>query len=154
MYQQMKGRQTPPFLPGKNLAPTRQTNFFQTGPQRTFDRDNATQVAMPIGGIGAGSICLNRHGGLQDFSIRTRPENTAMPAGFTANSPEAAFAILDTKGTSSVTQRVEGPFPAFNIFDQGLPGQSCGAEVFEGFPRFAKCTLKGVPFWRSPILGR
>jgi hypothetical protein len=54
---------------------------------RTFRGENATQVAMPLGGIGAGSICLNGYGGLQDFAIRTRPETTALPTGFSSNSP-------------------------------------------------------------------
>src|SRR5689334_2552133 len=56
-------------------------DLFQPGPQRTFSGDRATQVAMPIGGLGAGCICMNGSGGLQDFSIRTRPETTALPAG-------------------------------------------------------------------------
>jgi uncharacterized protein (DUF608 family) len=122
-------------------------DLFQAAPQRTFSGDFATQVAMPLGGIGAGSICLNGYGGLQDFSIRTRPETTAMPAGFTANSPEAAFAVLHVKGVTTVTKLIEGPFPAFKIFDQGLQGQGLRRGGFEGFPRFSKCEFKGeYPF--------
>jgi len=111
------------------------------GPQRTYSGEFATQVAMPLGGIGAGSICLNGYGGLQDFSIRTRPETTAMPAGFTSNSAEAAFAILHIKG--GATKLIEGPFPAFKIFDQGLQGQGLRRGGFEGFPRFTKCVFEG-----------
>lgn len=121
--------------------------LLQPGPQRTFSGDKATQVAMPIGGLGAGSICLNGYGGLQDFSIRTRPETTALPAGFTSNSPEAAFAVLHIKGATPVTKLVEGPFPAFKIFDQGLQGQGLRRGGFEGFPRFEKCNFRGeYPF--------
>lgn len=102
---------------------------------------------MPLGGIGAGSICLNGYGGLQDFAIRTRPETTALPEGFTSDSPEAAFAVLHIKGASSITKMVEGPFPAFKIFDQGLQGQGLRRGGFEGFPRFAKCMFRGeYPF--------
>ena len=122
-------------------------DLLQTGPQRTFSGESATQVAMPLGGIGAGSICLNGYGGLQDFSIRTRPETTALPSTFSANSPEAAFAVLYIKGDPNVTKLIEGPFPAFKIFDQGLQGQGLRRGGFEGFPRFAKCTFKGeYPF--------
>ncbi|MGD0731070.1 MAG: GH116 family glycosyl hydrolase [Terracidiphilus sp.] len=122
-------------------------DLFETAAQRTFSGDTATQVAMPLGGIGAGSICLNGYGGLQDFSIRERPETTALPTGFTANSPEAAFAILHVKGSPGVTRLVEGPFPAFKIFDQGLQGQGLRRGGFEGFPRFAKCSFTGeYPF--------
>ena len=41
--------------------------LIRPGAQRTFTGINATQVAMPVGGIGAGCICFNGYGGLQDF---------------------------------------------------------------------------------------
>jgi len=126
--------------------------LVRLGPQRTYSGDRATQVALPIGGIGAGTVCMNGYGGLQDFSIRTRPETTAMPEGFTANSPEAAFAVLHIKGSDSVTKLVEGPFPPFKIFDQGLQGQGLRRGGFEGFPRFAKCEFKGeYPFGEASL---
>jgi uncharacterized protein (DUF608 family) len=142
----------PRALPEKESAPFAASELFETGPQRTFNGDRATQVAMPIGGLGAGSVCFNGYGGLQDFSIRTRPENTAMPAGFTANSPEAAFAILRIKGSAPLTKLIEGPFPAFKIFDQGLQGQGLRRGGFEGFPRFQKCNFKGeYPFGEATL---
>ncbi|HNT34868.1 MAG TPA: hypothetical protein PKH07_07710, partial [bacterium] len=49
--------------------------------QRCFSGANAIQVAMPIGGIGAGCICLNGSGGFQDFSIRGKPLTSAAPDG-------------------------------------------------------------------------
>jgi uncharacterized protein (DUF608 family) len=102
---------------------------------------------MPIGGLGAGCICISGSGGLQDFSIRTRPETTALPDGFTSNSPEAAFAIVHIKGSAPVTKMVEGPFPPFKIFDQGLQGQGLRRGGSEGFPRFEKCNFRGeFPF--------
>ena len=126
--------------------------LFEGAAQRTFSGDKTTQVAMPIGGIGAGSVCLNGYGGLQDFSIHERPETTALPDGFTCNSPEAAFAVLRIKGSSSVTKLVEGPFPPFKIFDQGLQGQGMRRGGFEGFPRFQKCTFKGeYPFGEAQL---
>jgi uncharacterized protein (DUF608 family) len=134
-------------VPGEPAAPL--TNFYtpadllKDASQRTFSGENATQVAMPLGGIGAGSVCINGYGGLQDFSIRTRPETTALPAAFSSNSAEAAFAILHIKGSPSVTKLIEGPFPAFKIFDQGLQGQGLRRGGFEGFPRFTKCVFEG-----------
>jgi len=120
---------------------------FQSAAQRTFSGDTATQVAMPLGGIGAGSICLNGYGGLQDFAIHERPATTGLPVTFSSNSSQAAFAVLHVKGSPSVTKLVEGPFPPFKIFDQGLQGQGLRRAGFEGFPRFAKCTFKGeYPF--------
>jgi uncharacterized protein (DUF608 family) len=136
----------------ERAAPFSSADLFEGGPQRTFAGEQTTQIALPIGGIGAGSICLNGYGGVQDFSIRTRPENTAMPAGFSANSPEAAFAILHIKGEPGVTKLVEGPFPPFKIFDQGLQGQGLRRGGFEGLPRFQKCTFKGeYPFGEASL---
>ena len=132
---------------GADQIPFPSSELLQPGPQRTFNGDRATQVAMPIGGIGAGCVCLNGYGGLQDFAIHTRPETTALPAGFTSNSPEAAFAVVHIKDVSPVTRLIEGPFPAFKIFDQGLQGQGLRRGGFEGFPRFAKCNFRGeYPF--------
>src|SRR6516165_12449165 len=47
--------------------------LLKHGPQRTIIGDRVVQVAMPLGGIGAGCVCLNGYGGLQDFSIDHRP---------------------------------------------------------------------------------
>jgi uncharacterized protein (DUF608 family) len=135
------------FPTSADQTPFTSTELLQPGPQRTYNGDRATQVAMPIGGMGAGCICLNGYGGLQDFAIHARPETTALPAGFTSNSPEAAFAVIHIKGTSPDTRLIEGPFPAFKIFDQGLQGQGLRRGGFEGFPRFAKCNFRGeYPF--------
>jgi uncharacterized protein (DUF608 family) len=131
----------------RESLPFPSNELLQPGQQRTFSGDRATQVAMPIGGMGAGCICINGSGGMQDFSIRTRPETTALPAGFTSNSPEAAFAILHIKGSAPVTKMVEGPFPPFKIFDQGLQGQGLRRSGSEGFPRFERCNFRGeFPF--------
>ncbi|HKD61138.1 MAG TPA: GH116 family glycosyl hydrolase [Terracidiphilus sp.] len=134
-------------VPDRDSLPFSASELFQPGAQRTFSGDRATQVAAPIGGIGAGCICINGTGGLQDFSIRARPGTTALPSGFTSNSPEAAFAVIHIKGTTPVTKLIEGPFPPFKIFDQGLQGQGLRRGGSEGFPRFEKCNFRGeFPF--------
>src|SRR6476620_627446 len=90
--------------------------LFQSGPQRTFTGERATQIAMPVGGIGAGCMCLNGYGGLQDFSIWNHPATTALPEGF--SSSKAAFAILRVTGVAPVTELVDGPLPALKIYGQ------------------------------------
>lgn len=115
--------------------------LFELGSSRKFSGDRATQVAMPVGGIGAGCVCLNGYGGLQDFSIWNHPATTALPEGFAGS--KAAFAILHIKGAPAVTRLVEGPFPALKIFDQGLQGEGYRRGGFEGFPRFGKSEFRG-----------
>jgi len=124
--------------------------LLKRGPQRTFTGDKAVQVAMPLGGIGAGCVCLNGYGGLQDFSIGHRPATTALPEGYSPT--KAAFAILHVKGAKPVTKLVEGPFPLLKIYDQGLQGEGYRRGGFEGFPRFGKSEFKGeYPFGEVKI---
>jgi uncharacterized protein (DUF608 family) len=125
-------------------------DLLRAGAQRTFTRDTATQVAMPVGGIGAGCVCFNGYGGLQDFSIWNHPTTTALPEGFAAS--KAGFAILHIKKPSTATKLIEGPFPVLKIFDQGLQGEGYRRGGFEGFPRFQKCEFKGeFPFGEAQI---
>jgi uncharacterized protein (DUF608 family) len=140
----------PPTTPVSEALPYSSEELFSSGPQRTFTGDSAAQIAMPLGGIGAGCICLNGYGGLQDFSIGNRPSTTALPEGFAPS--KAAFAILHIKGASPVTKLVEGPFPVLKIYDQGLQGEGYRRAGFEGFPRFQKCVFKGeYPFGEAKI---
>src|ERR1700746_156203 len=55
------------------LGPYSPEELLKLGPQRTFQGDRTTQIAMPIGGIGAGCICVNGCGGLHVFYIWHRP---------------------------------------------------------------------------------
>ncbi|MDX1934380.1 MAG: GH116 family glycosyl hydrolase [Capsulimonadales bacterium] len=112
---------------------------------RTYSGLNLLQIAMPLGGIGAGCICLNGYGGLQDFSIRNVPAITAMPDGHF--NTDAAFALLHIKGEKPVTRLVEGPLPPEKIYDQGLQGQGYRKGGHEGMPRFTECVFEGqYPF--------
>ena len=103
------------------------------------------QIAMPMGGLGAGCICLNGYGGLQDFALHNRPATTALPDGHQEN--EAAFALLHIKGEPSVTKLIEGPFPPEKIYDQALQAQGYRHGGYEGLPRFETCAFEaGYPF--------
>ena len=130
------GHSQPPLAGGYSRA-----ELFELGSQRSFSGDRLTQIAMPIGGIGAGCVCLNGYGGLQDFSIWNHPGTTALPEGFAPS--KAAFAILHIRGAEPVTKLVEGPFPLLKIYDQGLQGEGYRRGGFEGFPRFSKCIFQG-----------
>ncbi|MDH7571534.1 MAG: GH116 family glycosyl-hydrolase, partial [Armatimonadota bacterium] len=113
--------------------------------QRVFSGANAVNVALPLGGIGAGCICLNGVGGLQDFSIRHRPATSAMPDGHATQ--DAAFAVLHLPGPKPITRLVEGPFPDEKKFGLGMKTQGYRGGGHEGLPRFAESTFCGeYPF--------
>ncbi|MEO7719186.1 MAG: GH116 family glycosyl hydrolase, partial [Capsulimonas sp.] len=112
---------------------------------RTFAPPALLQIAMPMGGLGAGCICLNGYGGLQDFSVRNRPATTALPDSHSDH--EAAFALVHIKGEKPLTKLIEGPFPKEKLYDQGLQGQGYRHGGYEGMPRFENCEFDAAyPF--------
>lgn len=114
------------------------------GPQRRFTGEKLLQIAFPLGGIGAGCICLNGQGGLQDLSIRNAPTLSALPDGHGIN--DGAFAVIHLPG-SGQTRLLEGPLPVERIYDQGLKGQGFRGGGHEGLPRFKNCAFQGeFPF--------
>ncbi len=107
---------------------------------RRFQGAGLLQIAMPMGGIGAGSVSLNGHGGIQDLAIHHRPSLTAFPDGH--GSGTSGFATLHTKATSKtpvMTKLVEGPLPRGKIYDQGLQGMGYRNVGHAGLPRFSEC---------------
>jgi uncharacterized protein (DUF608 family) len=100
---------------------------------------------LPLGGIGAGTVCLNGHGGLQDFSLYHKPATSALPDGHGYSG--AAFALLHIRGASGITRLLEGPMPPEKLYNQGLQGQGFRGGGQEGMPRFEECTFTGrFPF--------
>jgi uncharacterized protein (DUF608 family) len=110
-----------------------------------FTHNDVPQTALPLGGLGAGCICFNGYGGLQDFAIRNRPATTALPDGHRPD--DTGFAVLHVKEPKSVTRLLEGAFPIEKIYDQGLQAQGYRHGGHEGLPRFAKSRFRsGYPF--------
>ena len=111
---------------------------------KIYAGDDLLQIALPIGGIGAGCVCLNGYGGIQDFSIRHHPQLTAAPDHHLHG--DAAFALLRLPALN-LTRLVEGPIPPGKIYDQGLKGQGYWGGGHEGLPRFRECVFQGeYPF--------
>jgi hypothetical protein len=86
-------------------VPYSEDKLFVSNKQRTFRGRNLLQIAMPLGGIGAGCISFNGQGGLQDFSIRNIPAVSALPDGH--RPIDSAFAALYIPSTG-VARMVEG----------------------------------------------
>ncbi len=111
--------------------------------------EHLARVAFPLGGIGAGMLCLEGSGALSHFSLRHRPEILSEPL---------AFAAICLKGAgSSLARLLEGPVPVHKpLFPwhrvvvlgsgSGAPGRSYGlprlrqAEFEARFP-FARVRL-------------
>ena len=118
---------------------------------RVFRDGHLLQIAMPMGGIGAGCVCLNGHGGLQDFSMRNKPSVTALPDGH-GDTVETGFALLSILGEQRVTRLVEGPLPPEKLYDQALQAQGYRKGGSEGLPRFQSCEFRArYPFGEARL---
>ena len=95
------------------------------------------RVAFPMGGMGAGMICLEGTGALSHFSLRHKPEVFNEPC---------VFAAVGIKGKPQAARVLEGPVPPWKLF--GTPGARNGAAgTSYGLPRFAAATFRArFPF--------
>jgi len=91
----------------------------------SYSGAHLSRVAFPMGGIGAGMICLEGSGALSHFSLRNKPDIFNEPMTFSA---------LCVKGQTNIARVLEGPVPAWKIF--GAPGTGNGANGKNyGLPR-------------------
>ncbi len=94
----------------------------------TYRGEYLNRVAFPMGGIGAGMVCLEGNGCISHVSVRNTPDIFNEPF---------MFAAVSIKGLKNGTKLLEGPVQDWKIF--GKPGTGNGAgESSYGFPRFAK----------------
>jgi len=99
--------------------------------------DYLSRVAFPLGGIGAGMVCLEGTGALSHVSVRNKPEVFNEPCIFSA---------ICIKGRENIARVIEGPVPQWKIF--GRPGAANGSgDKAYGLPRFAEASFKArFPF--------
>ncbi len=103
-----------------------------------YTGDYLSRVAFPMGGMGAGMICMEGTGTLSHVSLRNRPEVYNEPYIY------SAVCIKGKKG--NVARVLEGPLPGWKLF--GIPGSGngLGGRTY-GLPRFGKASFKArFPF--------
>ena len=99
----------------------------------SYRQDSLRRIALPLGGIGTGSVCLGGRGNLHDWAIVNRPAQ-----GF---SPRYSFFALYAKraGAKPVCKVLEGPIDAADY--DGATG--CAIDR-GGFPRFRRCRFRSA----------
>ncbi len=95
---------------------------------RRYDQDHLARIALPLGGIGTGTVSLGGRGDLRDWEMVNRPAK-----GFAPN--RAFFALYARpEGGEAVTRCLEGPVePAAYEGGFGSPARN------HGLPRFRRC---------------
>ena len=94
----------------------------------TYTGEFLNRLAFPLGGIGAGMLCLEGTGALSHFSLRNKPDIFNEPLTFSA---------ICIKGKPNIARVLEGPVPGWKVF--GNPGTGNGAAGKSyGLPRFAR----------------
>src|SRR6056297_251015 len=74
-----------------------------------YDSDHLTRIALPIGGIGTGTVSLGGRGNLRDWEIMNRPAKNFTPQGTGRDCfPSIILSVADLEG-NRVTRLMEGP---------------------------------------------
>ena len=97
-----------------------------------YSGERLNRVAFPMGGIGAGMICLEGSGALSHVSLRHRPEIFHEPV---------TFGAICVKGEPNVARVLEGPVPDWKKFGQDGTGNGASGAAF-GLPRFREATFR------------
>jgi uncharacterized protein (DUF608 family) len=94
-----------------------------------YDQEHLARIALPLGGIGTGTVSLGGRGNLHDWEIVNRPAK-----GFTP--PNSFFALYaQPAGGPAVTRALEGALPPHY---EGSVGSTAANH---GLPRFRSCTF-------------
>jgi len=101
-----------------------------------YDQSHLARIALPIGGIGTGTISLGGRGELRDWEIMNHPAKGFNPGG-------CFFAInIQQPGSEPITRALEG-----QIDPADYEGSSGCAISNHGLPRFRNCIFEAAyPF--------
>jgi len=102
-----------------------------------YKGDRLNRVAFPMGGMGAGMICLEGTGSVSNVSVRHKPD--------VFNDPYM-FGAISVKGAEHGTKVLEGPVPERKLYGARYTGNGSSNDNY-GFPRFEQAEfLARFPF--------
>jgi uncharacterized protein (DUF608 family) len=145
------GATLPTGAPGDVAAAETKAVAKGAEPQGKYNGEYAgerlNRVAFPMGGLGAGMICLEGTGAVSHVSLRNKPEVFHEPC---------TFGALCVKGQPQVARVLEGPVPGWKLFGQPGTGNGASGTSF-GLPRFREARFRvrfpfGIVTLRDPDL--
>ncbi len=92
----------------------------------SYENEYLNRVAFPMGGIGAGMICLEGTGGISHVSVRNKPDIFNEPFIFSA---------ISIKGLENGAKVLEGPIADWKVFGNARAGNGNGRGA-SGYPHF------------------
>lgn len=118
--------------------------------KKTYTGDELNYVGFPLGGLGAGSFCVEGTGAFSAFSLKNEPDLNLEPP---------LFAAVTVKGETPVSRVIEGQVPKYKIFggargdlkrNPPKPAPSKGTGLYGttyGLPRFREAAFSAAfPF--------
>ena len=120
---------------------------------KSFDQDHLHRIAMPVGGIGTGTVSLKGNGALQDWEIMNRPAKGFNPWLFKGPPVNRSpFFALYIKEENKAGQAVLLEGPPTHLDYEGNLG-AIGTN--HGLPRFEKATFHtAYPFGKVQLEDR
>ena len=112
---------------------------------RVYDRAHLARVALPLGGIGTGTVSLGGRGDLRDWEVMNRPGKGFIPSGGGAS---PFLALFTQRGSAApVCRLLEGPVDADQYEgSHGAPGPNLN------LPRFRTAAFAtAYPFGRVAL---
>ncbi|MDO6737633.1 GH116 family glycosyl-hydrolase [Wenyingzhuangia sp. 2_MG-2023] len=112
---------------------------------KSYDQNHLDRIAMPIGGIGTGTVSMSGYGALIDWEVMSRPAKGYNPiyAGVEVINRAPFFSIyLKEENKEAQALLLEGPVPI--RFDEGYYGSTAPNH---GLPRFKEAIFQtAYPF--------
>lgn len=109
---------------------------------KSYSGSNLDRVAMPVGGIGTGTVSLTGWGAWRDWEIANRPAKGFTPEGTVRVPPFFLLRTQPLDGSPPAVRLLEGPLPLHEW--QGAEGSPT---PLAGLPRFTTCMFHaGYPF--------
>jgi uncharacterized protein (DUF608 family) len=106
-------------------------------PNEWYSGEHLSRIAYPMGGMGAGMICLEGAGALSHVSVRGAPQVRNEPLIFSA---------LSVAGEPNAARVLEGPVPDWKVFCPEDAGNGLGGSDY-GLPRFDEAGFRArFPF--------